>query len=223
MMTQLKQLIQQQKLFLTLYLLVYLVGLYFVLTQDKLAGHELLNQYNTPFFDTFFYYITYLGDGVISVIILAIVAIYNYRYALVGALSFGLAALTTHVLKVSVYDHVERPYIALWNYFHHNPNSHLVLETNKLHNSFPSGHTTGAFAIFMFLALYSKNKWIGLICCLIAVLSSFSRVYLSQHFVEDTLAGSLIGMGISLMAFAIYENIQSKRLTIPAEPLDSKI
>jgi membrane-associated phospholipid phosphatase len=223
MMTQLKQLIQQQKLFFALYLLVFLVGLYFVLTQDKLAGHELLNQYNAPFFDTFFYYITYLGDGVISVIILAIVAIYNYRYALVGALSFGLAALMTHLLKVSVYDHVERPYIALWNYFHHNPNSHLVLETNKLHNSFPSGHTTGAFAIFMFLALYSKNKWIGLICCLIAVLSSFSRVYLSQHFVEDTLAGSLIGMGISLMAFAIYETVQSKRLSIPAEPLDSKI
>jgi membrane-associated phospholipid phosphatase len=223
MMTQLKQLIQQQGLFFSLYLLVFGVGLFFTLSVDKLPGHELLNQYNAPFFDTFFYYITYLGDGVISVIILAIVAIYNYRYALVGALSFGLAALMTHVLKVSVYDHVERPYIALWNYFHHNPNSHLVLETNKLHNSFPSGHTTGAFAIFMFLALYSKNKWIGLICCLIAILSSFSRVYLSQHFVEDTLAGSVIGMGISLMAFAIYETVQTKRLSIPAEPLDLKI
>jgi membrane-associated phospholipid phosphatase len=225
MMTQLKRLIQQQGLFFSLYLIAFGVGLYFTLSVDKLKGHELLNQYNAPFFDTFFYYITYLGDGVMSVIILAVVAIYNYRYALIGAISFGISALITQVLKVTVYDHVERPYIALWNYFHHNPNSHLVRvdEYIKLNNSFPSGHSTGAFAIFMFLALYSKNKWLGLACIIVAILTSFSRVYLSQHFVEDTLAGSLIGMGISLIAFAIYETIQSKRLSIPNKPLDTEL
>jgi membrane-associated phospholipid phosphatase len=225
MMTQLKQLIQQQWLFFSLYFLVFGVGLYFTLSEDKLTGHVILNQYNAPFFDTFFYYITYLGDGVISVIILAIVAIYNYRYALVGAISFGVSALITQVLKITVYDHVERPYIALWNYFHYDPNSHLVRvdEYIKLNNSFPSGHTTGAFAIFLFLALYSKNKWLGLVCIVMAILTSFSRVYLSQHFIEDTLAGSLIGIGISLVAFAIYEKSRSKKLRMPTEPLDSEI
>jgi membrane-associated phospholipid phosphatase len=225
MMKQIKRLIQQQWLFFSLYLMALGVGLYFSVSIDKLAGHVLLNQYNTSFFDTFFYYITYLGDGVMSVIILAVVAIYNYRYALVGIISFVIAATITQILKVTVYDHIERPYIALWNYFHHDPNSHLVRvdEYIKLNNSFPSGHSTGAFAIFMFLALYSKNKWLGLACIIIAILTSFSRVYLSQHFVEDTLAGSVIGISSSLIAFAIYENRRSKKVRMPSEPLESEI
>lgn len=223
MITQFLRLIKQQNLFFVFYALAFAMGLYFVFSFEKLEGHEVINQYNSSFFDVFFYYITYLGDGVLSIIMLAIVAIYNHRYAIVGAISFAIAALITQVLKITIFDHVERPYIALWNYFHHNPNSHLVLEYNKLHNSFPSGHTTGAFAIFMFLALFSKNKWLGLACSILAVLSSFSRVYLSQHFVEDTLAGSLIGIFVSLIVFSIYKNSQSKKSIIPSEPLDSEL
>jgi membrane-associated phospholipid phosphatase len=66
--------------------------------------------------------------------------------------------------------------------------------------SFPSGHATTAFALFLCLALLLKSRFMKLICFLLASLAAFSRVYLSQHFLIDVYAGSIIGC-IGALAF----------------------
>jgi membrane-associated phospholipid phosphatase len=61
-------------------------------------------------------------------------------------------------------------------------------------NSFPSGHSTTCFAIFTSLALFFwKNQKLQFVLSICAILFSLTRVYLSQHFLEDVIAGSLIG------------------------------
>jgi membrane-associated phospholipid phosphatase len=68
--------------------------------------------------------------------------------------------------------------------------------------SFPSGHATSAFAIFLAVALISGNRYVKVLCFIFACLVAFSRVYLSQHFLIDIIAGSMIGC---IGTLAVYE------------------
>jgi membrane-associated phospholipid phosphatase len=68
--------------------------------------------------------------------------------------------------------------------------------------SFPSGHATSAFALFLCLAFLSANRYIKLISFMSACFIAFSRVYLSQHFLIDIYFGSIIG---STGAIAFYQ------------------
>jgi membrane-associated phospholipid phosphatase len=72
---------------------------------------------------------------------------------------------------------------------------------NYLYNSFPSGHTTSAFTTFFCLALIIENKYIKFIMFGMALTIGFSRVYLSQHFLNDVYAGSLIGVITSIVTY----------------------
>ncbi|RZK40560.1 MAG: phosphatase PAP2 family protein, partial [Hymenobacter sp.] len=71
----------------------------------------------------------------------------------------------------------------------------VVMGTLK---SFPSGHSTSAFSVFLLLTLLVKNKRWGYVFLLLAAAAAYSRVYLAQHFVEDVYAGSLLGTVLTL-------------------------
>ena len=71
----------------------------------------------------------------------------------------------------------------------------------NIHQSFPSGHTTTAFAIFTLLMLFAKNRNWGYACVTLAWLAGYSRCYLFQHFPVDVLGGATIGMLSSLIVY----------------------
>ncbi len=73
-------------------------------------------------------------------------------------------------------------------------------------NSFPSGHTASAFALFLTLTLATKNNFLKLVFFICALLVSYSRVYLAQHFPIDILVGSFLGIVFTLLVFIIIEN-----------------
>ena len=64
--------------------------------------------------------------------------------------------------------------------------------------SFPSGHTTTFFVLFFSISVIlcaenCKGKNIlSLLCFLLATFGAYTRIYLSQHFALDVLAGILI-------------------------------
>ena len=73
------------------------------------------------------------------------------------------------------------------------------------YNSFPSGHTASAFALAVILAIYLKNKRVGLLLLFLAAMVGYSRIYLSQHFMEDVFIGSLIGVLTGVAAYFFLE------------------
>jgi undecaprenyl-diphosphatase len=80
--------------------------------------------------------------------------------------------------------------------------------------SFPSGHATIA-TLFCFIIIFAykdhiKNyflKFIFILFFSLAALSiSFSRVYLSVHYLSDVVVGILLGLLISSISVFIFEN-----------------
>jgi len=75
--------------------------------------------------------------------------------------------------------------------------------------SFPSGHTTGSFALAMGLSLQMKNLWVTLGSFTWATAVAVGRVYQGVHYPSDVLVGALIG---SAVAYGVYRWEPSRRL-----------
>ena len=61
-------------------------------------------------------------------------------------------------------------------------------------NSFPSGHTAAIFALMVAVAMMLPKWWQKTLCILFAIIVGYSRIYLSQHFIDDVLFGAIIGI-----------------------------
>lgn len=71
-------------------------------------------------------------------------------------------------------------------------------------NSFPSGHSTSAFAFFTFLALDTKHKALQFLYLSWALSVVYSRLYLFQHFLQDTIAGACLGIIVASSMYALF-------------------
>ncbi|MBL7933069.1 MAG: phosphatase PAP2 family protein [Bacteroidia bacterium] len=195
-------------------LLVYFLLVITAIAYLNLYGKEnislYLNRYvGNAFFNNFFYYITYLGDGRLVAFMLLAIMLHNVRLGICSTLSFLSATLAANLLKYTLFDDVNRPYF-YYQYLMNKSQAINYVEGVDLHihNSFPSGHSTQVFAVLMCLVFASKKKSFKLLWLAIAVLTSLSRVYLSQHWVTDITAGSFIGFVFSLIFeyLIIYKN-----------------
>lgn len=185
--------------FLIPYLIVILIIVPVFILFSKPEIHLWINQHNSPFFDWFFRHLTFLGDGLFIILPALILLFFSLRHFVFLVTAYFSTGLITQLLKRLIFEDVVRPS----KYFQDLSHLHLVDGVQMLSGrSFPSGHSTSAFALFLCLALISNNRYIKLLCFLFACLVSFSRVYLSQHFLIDIFAGSIIG---SLGTIAFYQ------------------
>jgi membrane-associated phospholipid phosphatase len=83
--------------------------------------------------------------------------------------------------------------------------------THSANNSFPSGHATTAFAVITVIAVHAKKNY-QLPLFLLAVLISYSRVYLAQHFLTDITAGAFIGVLFALISIVLVAPIKENKL-----------
>jgi membrane-associated phospholipid phosphatase len=105
------------------------------------------------------------------------------------------------ILKRIVFADYPRPA----GYFQDTVQLHLVEGVRLLYgHSFPSGHSASAFALFLTLSVLSRNRFIQVISFVLACAVAYSRVYLSQHFLSDILAGSLIGVIGTLGLYTVF-------------------
>jgi len=187
-----------------IYAVVVSIAIGFLLNYGKSDIHFYLNQFvGNKFLNIFFYYITYLGDGTVAFFILFIILIYNIRLGIYATVSFLTATLFSITLKHQFYDDVNRPSFVFKYYL----GKHLTLVDGTdlyIHNSFPSGHATQAFSIFMCLVFTTKNQSMKLLFFGLALLTAISRVYLSQHWLVDITVGSIIGLLFSTLYYFVF-------------------
>lgn len=68
----------------------------------------------------------------------------------------------------------------------------------------------------MLMAFFNrKNFYVQYVLAFFAVIIGFSRVYLSQHFLEDILFGGVIGIAAFLVAFQIMQFFKFNLLNRP--------
>lgn len=170
---------------------------------------QIVNGWNTPFLDE----VMWIVSGRLTWIPLYIFLIYlairqsgwkvGLLFLLGVALSVGVADfISTQALKEVVQRY--RP-------------SHNLTIKDQLHYyqigwgdyyvggkyGFVSSHAANFFAIatFSICFLIDYKKWLNPLLIFIAVLVSFSRIYLGVHYFSDVFVGGLLGMVIALLVY----------------------
>ncbi|HHT61561.1 MAG: phosphatase PAP2 family protein [Paludibacteraceae bacterium] len=191
--------------FLALYVLFFISLLIIVLCTEQADLHlSLTTLWNGTAQDIFFKYITELGASV-PFFVAVLLLFYRVGDAVVVLVAQLATSLVVYPIKSLVA--APRPSLLFSTNF---PDVvlHKVDGVTTLYqmNSFPSGHTAAVFSLMLCLTLiFNKKTWLSPIFFVLAVLTAYSRVYLSQHFAEDVLAGSAIGVAMTLLIFMFYK------------------
>ena len=202
-------LIRDNKLFFVAYIMFAIICITFICLWSKFEIILFTNSLNNKYLDLFFKYITTLGEEIVIFPILIISLFFlSYKNILMFIPCYIIAGGITQFLKRFIFYNYYRPNKLMTDFDLH------YVEGVEVANyfSFPSGHTTIAFAFWSFMYFSIKRKKLGLCLFLICFLVGYSRVYLLQHFLEDVLVGSLVGLIISFITYYIYKNIIEKKL-----------
>lgn len=86
-------------------------------------------------------------------------------------------------------------------------------EDELVQYGFPSGHAALQTALWVSIFYAFRKRWIFILGSSIIVLTSLSRLYLGAHFLADVLAGTLIGLFITLVLIALirFSNYEKQR------------
>lgn len=185
-----KDVLHQIKVFFIPYLILliacFLVKIFF----SRQDIYFSVNGLYTPFADFIAPYITDIGDGITILVLSASWALVNYRKAFLLLTSYLLTALAAQLIKHVV--NAPRPKLYFSTLL---SRIHFVKGVEVFTvQSFPSGHTVTAFSAAVVITYCCKNKYWAIPLLLIAILVGYSRMYLSEHFFEDVIAGSVIGV-----------------------------
>lgn len=196
-----KGILRQNSVFIISWLLFVCLSVLILSFCSKTDFQVWVNGHHSAFFDFFFFYATKAAEGT-GVLLLLLYTLFHTRAHLFSLVAgWTSAALTTQLLKHTLFNAVRRPRTV----FKDTPGWHWV-DGVRLYESasFPSGHTTDIFALMCLFALWSGKKITGFAALAIALLVGFSRIYLSQHFLPDVLAGSVVGVCWALVWYYVF-------------------
>lgn len=164
-----------------------------IFKMDYRIVHFVNAHLRNRFFDYLNIALTYLGSDVFALgLLLALVFLPQdvFRpFAIHAAITLTLSGVFVQILK-RIFRR-KRPFVL----------------SKRLHSiqigvdpySFPSGHTTAAFALAMSTSLLVVSPTVRLIFILLAFGVGYSRVYLAVHYPSDVVAGAIIGTSFSLI------------------------
>jgi len=187
--------------FLRAYGIFLLTGIALLLVTEQPGLFRVMNDLHLPLADACAPFITLLGDGRTAALLPVLLFMINRPLAWRAALALILTLLLVQAGKQLIFPDALRPtayFEALGSKV-----EHLIpgVEQHR-HQSFPSGHTAAAFAMATLLSLLKPPRPLARyssvtrqhILLLLAFLIGYSRIYLAQHFFEDVITGSFLGV-----------------------------
>lgn len=172
---------------LLLGILVVLLPLTGIAAIDQ-GWNQLMGGVRQPWLLSFAHAMNIVGGGWVAVLLVpgtAAVLLWvlrGWRTAVFALLSFAASALLVQALK-----HL---------FARARPDDMLV---SSDFGSFPSGHAANAATLAMVLWIVFPRLWAAIVGAAWIVLMAFSRTLLSVHWLSDTIAGTLLGVGAALL------------------------
>lgn len=177
---------------------------------------QQLRQSMPSFVETFFVYLSFIGDGpALVALVLIVYWCVDKRTGQFAIMAFGAGNFVNQLVKniACVY----RPWIR---------DAAIVPAERAIEGaagySFPSGHTTGtasSLGSFAWLAR-KKHKWITVVCIIFILLMMFSRVFLGVHTPQDILVGLLIAIVMIALAQLFFNWIDRYDALMPGHNKD---
>jgi membrane-associated phospholipid phosphatase len=207
-----KSLISHSRSFFLSWIIFLAMGLTLLSVYTASEIHLAVNSRYNPFLDFIMPYVTLIGDGWTLTVFCVLVFAWNRRAGIVVGFATLLPSMIIQGLRMTVFNGIPRP---KWYFTHvEQADIHYVPGVeNWLYDSFPSGHTTASFAFFLALSFCFEKKGLAMMCFLLAFAVGFSRIYLSQHFFADVVAGSAFGVVFSTIVTA--ESLRFKFINLP--------
>lgn len=198
-----RQLLNNNRIFFLTWLAIMLAAIVWVMISSKGEGVLFLNQFHTNSRSDFFIFMTRMGEHPGFLVVLCTLLVFREMRYVAGLLLLMLLVVgITSLLKHWVFPDAPRPASFLGKEVLN------LIDKNEMtthsDRSFPSGHTTAGFAFFSYLAFAFRNSGIKLLALFIAGLVALSRVYLVQHFVQDVLAGGILGTALAIAVMLLF-------------------
>lgn len=184
------------------------------LSANSIDTHLFFTGHGNHGLDLFFKYITYLGDALVLLLIsilpmywLGIIKERKTWILLVG--SFLVSTVVILLSKNIIWPHLMRPSGIIDRDALH------VISGVSLHKykSFPSGHSATIVLFAMFFCQYIHKVYGQVLLGILASIVAFSRVYLSQHFVIDIIAGVVVGIFAVVFVLELLEKGSLRKRT----------
>ena len=155
-------------------------------------------------FDVIIPFYTSLGEDGIIWIALGLILLIPKKYRKTGIMVLAALLVMLVVNNIVLKNLIARPR-PCWTYpemvqLVHNPSSY----------SFPSGHTTSAFAVAF--TVFSQHKKLGKVIIVMAAIMAFTRLYVFVHFPTDIYGGILVAAAITTFVCFMEKKI-SPRIT----------
>jgi len=162
------------------------------------ATVDLMLALRHPVLTKFMTSVTGLGSAAAVVVLLGIAYLAGWHREVRQA---GVALALAGVVVVSLMALVQRPFP---------PQPVCVTDGSGVPHSFPSGHAA-AVTVYALVAGDSRHLPTAIVTGLAAVIT-VSRIYLGTHYLSDTVAGVLIGVGAFWAATALRRRYEDRLL-----------
>jgi membrane-associated phospholipid phosphatase len=163
-----------------------------------------LQEVRTPALDAVMQLITRLGEETVFMVAAIVVFWCVSKKGGYYLLSVGfIGTVANQWLKIAF--RIPRPWVL-------DPNFEIVESAREAATgySFPSGHTQSAVGTFGGMARMTKVKWLRWVCIAIALLVSFSRMYLGVHTPLDVGVSLGIGTVLVLVLWPLVRSTEEK-------------
>lgn len=179
-----------------------------------------LNSHYYPPLDYPMLFLTHLGDDVIVAAIFALILVSKKpETVMLMVISLLIAGLFSTIAKQLIFPHWDRPP----KVFEGKNIIHTVGAYRLYLHSFPSGHSTSiAAACTVVASISQRSRLVMFLLALLTLTICYTRVYTGVHFLGDIMAGSLLGVVISISCILLFaKNLRHwfNSLTIPSQAM----